>query len=299
MEVIKEISVMQKIAEELRREGFIIGFVPTMGYLHEGHLALVKMAKDKADKVVVSVFVNPLQFGPKEDYEIYPRDLERDLNLLKPLGVDYLFSPSVEEMYPRGFQTFVEVTELTKGLCGAFRPGHFRGVTTVVLKLFNIVKPHFAVFGQKDYQQFKVIERMVRDLDLDIQILAHPTVRDHDGLALSSRNSYLSEEERRSAISIYQALKYAERLVFGGERDPHRLRALIKEYIEKFPHNRVQYIEIVDPETLEPVEKIEKDVLIALAVFVGKTRLIDNRLIRLVDEYIAMEARDEEKIPQS
>lgn len=168
-----------------------------------------------------------------------------------------------------------------------------------MLKLFNIVKPHFAVFGQKDYQQFKVIERMVRDLDLDIQILAHPTVRDHDGLALSSRNSYLSEEERRSAISIYQALKYAERLVFGGERDPHRLRALIKEYIEKFPHNRVQYIEIVDPETLEPVEKIEKDVLIALAVFVGKTRLIDNRLIRLVDEYIAMEARDEEKIPQS
>lgn len=281
MEVITSISEMQRIAEEIRREGLIIGFVPTMGYLHEGHLALVRMAKTRADKVVVSIFVNPLQFGPREDFAVYPRDLERDLRLLKPLGVDYVFHPSAEEMYPQGFQTYVEVTELTKGLCGAYRPGHFRGVTTVVLKLFNIVKPHFAVFGEKDYQQLKVIERMVRDLNLDVQIISHPTVRDHNGLALSSRNTYLSDGERRSAISLYQSLKYAERLILGGERDPERVKNLIRDYIERFPNNRVQYVEIVDPETLEPVEKIDRDVLIALAVFVGKTRLIDNRVVRL------------------
>jgi len=279
MEVIKSISEMKKKVRAFKAEGKIIGFVPTMGYLHEGHLSLVRLARKKGDVVVVSIFVNPLQFGPKEDYHIYPRDLERDLKLLEREKVDVVFVPEEEEMYPPGFQTYVEVEKLTKGLCGAFRPGHFRGVCTVVLKLFNIVQPDFAVFGKKDYQQLKVIERMVKDLNLDIEIIPHPTVRESDGLAMSSRNTYLNEEERRSAVSLYQSLKMAERLIFDGERDPESLKSLIKEYIEKFPHTRVQYVEIVDPETLEEVKEIKGPVLIALAVFVGKTRLIDNRLI--------------------
>jgi len=281
MEVIKSISEMKKKARAFKAEGKIIGFVPTMGYLHEGHLSLVRLARKKGDVVVVSIFVNPLQFGPKEDYHIYPRDLERDLKLLERERVDVVFVPNEEEMYPPRFQTYVEVEKLTKGLCGAFRPGHFRGVCTVVLKLFNIVQPDFAVFGEKDYQQLKVIERMVKDLNLDVEIIPHPTVRESDGLAMSSRNTYLNEEERRSAVSLYQSLKMAERLIFDGERDPERLKSLIKEYIEKFPHTRVQYVEIVDPETLEEVREIKGPVLIALAVFVGKTRLIDNRLIKL------------------
>lgn len=275
---------MQKRGDVLRREGRVLGFVPTMGYLHEGHLSLVRLARSRADKVIVSIFVNPLQFGPTEDFRIYPRDLDRDLSLLEREGTDIVFVPSAEEIYPPDFQTYVEVTELTKGLCGAFRPGHFKGVTTIVLKLFNIVKPHLAVFGEKDYQQLKVIQRMVKDLNLEVEILAHPTVREEDGLAMSSRNTYLSEEERRSALSLYHSLKLAERLVLGGEKDPERIRKLVKEYIERFPHNRVQYVEIVDPETLRPVDKIKGPVLLALAVFVGKTRLIDNRVIRPQEE---------------
>lgn len=281
MEVIRSISEMKKRVRAFKAEGKIIGFVPTMGYLHEGHLSLVRLARKKGDIVVVSIFVNPLQFGPQEDYHIYPRDLERDLKLLEREKVDVVFVPEEEEMYPPGFQTYVEVEKLTKGLCGAFRSGHFRGVCTVVLKLFNIVQPDFAVFGEKDYQQLKVIERMVKDLNLDVEIIPHPTIRESDGLAMSSRNTYLNEEERRSAISLYQSLKMAERLIFDGERAPERLKSLIKEYIEKFPHTRVQYVEIVDPETLEEVKEIKGPVLIALAVFVGKTRLIDNRLIKL------------------
>ncbi len=275
---------MQKRGDVLRREGRVLGFVPTMGYLHEGHLSLVRLARSRADKVIVSIFVNPLQFGPTEDFRIYPRDLDRDLSLLEREGTDIVFVPSAEEIYPPDFQTYVEVTELTKGLCGAFRSGHFKGVTTIVLKLFNIVKPHLAVFGEKDYQQLKVIQRMVKDLNLEVEILAHPTVREEDGLAMSSRNTYLSEEERRSALSLYHSLKLAERLVLGGEKDPERIRKLVKEYIERFPHNRVQYVEIVDPETLRPVDKIKGPVLLALAVFVGKTRLIDNRVIRPQEE---------------
>lgn len=281
MEVIRAIKEMQNRANLWRRENFIIGFVPTMGYLHEGHLSLVRMAKRMADKVVVSIFVNPLQFGPKEDYEVYPRDPERDLSLLEREQVEVVFMPDAEEMYPQGYQTYVEVSNLTQGLCGAFRPGHFKGVTTVVLKLFNIVKPHFAIFGKKDYQQLKVIQRMVNDLNLEIEIVAAPTIRDWDGLALSSRNTYLSQEERRSALALYQSLKLAERLILGGERRAERIRELMQEYIEKFPHNKVQYIEIVNPETLERVDVIKEDVLIALAVYVGKTRLIDNKLIRV------------------
>lgn len=281
MEVIKKIKEMQEKANFWREEKLTLALVPTMGYLHEGHLKLVRLARNMADRVVVSIFVNPLQFGPSEDYHIYPRDLERDLALLEKEKVDVVFIPEAEEMYPKDYQTYVEVTELTKGLCGAYRPGHFKGVATVVLKLFNIVKPHLAVFGEKDYQQLKVIQQMVKDLNLEIKIVAHPTVREWDGLAMSSRNTYLKEEERRSALSLYQALKFAERLILEGERSTKKIKELMQDYIEKFPYTKVQYIEIVDPETLKPVEKLDKNVLIALAVFVGKTRLIDNKVIKL------------------
>ncbi len=280
MEVIKSIPEMKEKSLSFKKGGETIGFVPTMGYLHEGHLSLVRLARIKADKVVVSIFVNPLQFGPSEDYNIYPRDLERDLALLEKEGVDVVFIPDEKEMYPPDFQTYVEVTKLTQGLCGAYRPGHFRGVTTVVLKLFNIVKPDLAVFGEKDYQQLRVIQQMVKDLNLDVEIVSHPIVREESGLAMSSRNTYLSEEERHSAVALYQSLKMAERVIFEGERDAERVRTLIKDYLEKFPHNKVQYVEIVDPETLERVSEINGPVLIALAVFVGSTRLIDNRLIK-------------------
>ncbi|MGC9108782.1 MAG: pantoate--beta-alanine ligase [Caldimicrobium sp.] len=280
MEVIKSIPEMKEKSLSFKKGGETIGFVPTMGYLHEGHLSLVRLARIKADRVVVSIFVNPLQFGPSEDYNIYPRDLERDLALLEKEGVDVVFIPDEKEMYPPDFQTYVEVTKLTQGLCGAYRPGHFRGVTTVVLKLFNIVKPDLAVFGEKDYQQLRVIQQMVKDLNLDVEIVPHPIVREESGLAMSSRNTYLSEEERHSAVALYQSLKMAERVIFEGERDAERVRTLIKDYLEKFPHNKVQYVEIVDPETLERVSEIKGPVLIALAVFVGSTRLIDNRLIK-------------------
>ncbi len=280
MEVIKSISDMKEKSAFFKKKGETIGFVPTMGYLHEGHLSLVRLAKKRADRVVVSIFVNPLQFGPSEDYHVYPRDLERDFSLLEKEGVDVVFVPDDKEMYPPDYQTYVEVTRLTQGLCGAFRPGHFKGVTTVVLKLFNIVKPDIAVFGEKDYQQLKVIQQMVKDLNLDVEIIPHPIVREEAGLAMSSRNAYLSEEERHSAVALYQSLKMAERIIHDGERDAERVKTLIRDYLEKFPHNKVQYVEIVDPETLESVAEIKGPVLIALAVFVGKTRLIDNRLVK-------------------
>jgi pantoate--beta-alanine ligase len=250
-----------------------------MGFLHEGHLALVRKAKELGDKVVVSIFVNPLQFGPSEDFREYPRDLERDKNLLQKEGVDALFVPNAEEMYPPDFQTYVEVTKLTKGLCGAFRPGHFKGVTTVVLKLFNIVQPDIAIFGEKDYQQLQVIKQMVKDLNLDIKIVGHPTVRETDGLAMSSRNTYLSPLEKKSALSLYKALLLAEKLIKEGEKEAKKIKKELEEFIYSFPFTRVQYIELVDPETLEPVEIIDKPVLCALAVYVGKARLIDNKII--------------------
>jgi len=277
---VKSISQMKEISENWRKEGKKIAFVPTMGFLHEGHLSLVRLGKKLGDKLVVSIFVNPLQFGPAEDFREYPRDLERDAALLEKEGVDVLFCPEAEEMYPPGFQTYVEVAELTKGLCGAYRPGHFKGVTTVVLKLFNIVKPHLAIFGEKDYQQLQVIKRMVKDLNLDVEIVGHPTVREKDGLAMSSRNTYLSEEERESALSLFKALNFAQNLVKEGERDVAVLKKKLKEFIESHPFTKVQYIEFVDPSELTPVEKVEKETLCALAVFVGKARLIDNMLIK-------------------
>ncbi len=279
MEIVKEISKMKEISKFWKRQGYKIAFVPTMGFLHGAHLALVKIAKELGDKTVVSIFVNPLQFGPKEDFREYPRDLERDLALLEKEKVDAVFIPETEEMYPPDFQTYVEVTKLTTGLCGAFRPGHFKGVTTVVLKLFNIVNPDIAIFGEKDYQQLQVIKQMIKDLNLDIEIVAHPTVREKDGLAMSSRNIYLSSAERESAISLYKALLLAQKLVKEGEKDSQKIKEEMEKFIYSFPFTKVQYIEFVDPQTLDPIDKINKPVLCALAVYVGKARLIDNMLI--------------------
>ncbi len=270
---------MKTWSETTRAKGLRLGLVPTMGYFHEGHLALMRRAKELADKVVVSLFVNPIQFGPKEDFSAYPRDLERDARLAEETGVDVLFVPEAEEMYPPGFQTFVEVTRLAEPLCGAKRPGHFRGVATVVLKLFNIVKPHLAVFGLKDYQQYLVIRQMVRDLHLDVEIIGHPIVREKDGLALSSRNVYLSPEERVSATCLYQALKLAEERIKAGARQTKPLVEELSRFILSHPHTRVDYIEFRHPETLAPIEEIEGPVLLALAVFVGRARLIDNAVI--------------------
>jgi pantoate--beta-alanine ligase len=279
MEVIESISEMKNLVKDWKRRGLSIGFVPTMGYLHEGHLALVRRVKELSDRVVVSIFVNPIQFAPGEDYQRYPRDLERDKALLEKEEVDVLFSPKAQEMYPPGFQTYVEVKELSSGLCGRYRAGHFVGVATVVLKLFNILQPDIAVFGEKDYQQLKVIQRMVQDLNLDVKIIPHPTVREEDGLAMSSRNTYLSPEERKSAIALYKALNLAEELVNQGERRVATLKEKLKEFIESYPYTKVQYIEFVHPETLKEVERVDEPTLLALAVFVGKARLIDNKII--------------------
>jgi pantoate--beta-alanine ligase len=279
MEVIESISEMKNLVKDWKRQGLSIGFVPTMGYLHEGHLALVRRVKELSDRVVVSIFVNPIQFAPGEDYQRYPRDLERDKALLEKEGVDVLFSPKAQEMYPPGFQTYVEVKELSSGLCGRYRAGHFVGVATVVLKLFNIVQPDIAVFGEKDYQQLKVIQRMVQDLNLDVKIIPHPTVREEDGLAMSSRNTYLSPEERKSAIALYKALNLAEELINQGERRVATLKEKLKEFIESYPYTKVQYVEFVHPETLKEVERVDEPTLLALAVFVGKARLIDNKII--------------------
>lgn len=279
MELITKVKDMQARSEALRQAGKRIGFVPTMGYFHEGHLALMRKARKLSDVVVVSIFVNPTQFGPGEDYERYPRNLERDFKLAEAEGVDLLFAPSEEEMYPVGYQTYVEVSDLSRPLCGASRPGHFRGVATVVLKLFNIVKPHLAVFGEKDYQQLQVIKRMVRDLNLEVEIVPHPIVREPDGLAMSSRNVYLSPEERKSALCLYQALELARRRVSEGQRDVPTLKAELEEFISSHPHTRIDYVEFRDPETLEEKGMVDGPTLLALAVFVGKARLIDNTIL--------------------
>jgi len=274
--LIKSISEMKEIVKDLKIEGLSIGFVPTMGYLHKGHISLMECSKRENDITIVSVFVNPIQFGKNEDFDKYPRDIERDLKICKEVGVNYLFNPSQKEMYPSDYSTFVVVEGLTERLCGAFREGHFKGVTTVVNKLFNIVKPDRAYFGKKDYQQLKVIERMVKDLNMDIEIIGCPIVREADGLALSSRNKYLSPEERKSALSISKALFEAKKKFEAGETEPYKLIKLIKNIINSYPYTRIQYVEIVDSETLEPKTKVEKGDIIAVAVFVGNTRLIDN-----------------------
>jgi pantoate--beta-alanine ligase len=270
---------MQRLAVAFKREGSL-GLVPTMGGLHEGHLGLVRVARRRCRRVVVSIFVNPAQFGPGEDFARYPRNLRRDCRLLESVGVDAVFAPSVQQMYPSGYATHVDVERLTMHLCGASRPGHFRGVATVVAKLLNIVQADVAVFGRKDAQQASVIRRMVFDLNMPVRLIVAPTRREKDGLAMSSRNAYLSASDRAAAPALHESLQLARRLVTRGERDARVIRAEVRRYIRARTHGRLDYVEIVDGSELTPVETIKGDVLIALAVHFGKTRLIDNVTVR-------------------
>ena len=281
MQIIHPISGMQRTADALRAGGRRIGFVPTMGYLHEGHASLIRHARKRADEVVVSIFVNPAQFGPGEDYQTYPKDLDRDLRLIREAGADTVFIPSAEEMYPPDFATFVHVEGLTEGLCGVARPGHFRGVTTVVAKLFTSVKPHLAVFGQKDAQQALVIRRMVRDLNLDVEVQIAPTVREPDGLAMSSRNIYLNPDERLQAPALYQALRLAQQMARAGERNAPKIIQKMRDLISERPGARIDYVSIVDTQGLRPVEQLAGEVLVAVAVRFGRARLIDNVILNL------------------
>lgn len=279
MEIVHTIAEVRAFVRQARTDGRTVGLVPTMGYFHEGHLALMREARKANDIVVVSLFVNPTQFGPSEDLAAYPRDLDRDAAMAESVGVDMIFNPSVEEMYPEGFATYVEVEGITEGLCGASRPHHFRGVTTVVAKLFNIVRPDRAYFGMKDYQQLKVIERMVKDLNMPLEIVPVPIVRESDGLAMSSRNTYLDPEERKAALVLRRSLDHAHELVRSGLRDGRDLCARIQEFIRREPLAGIDYVAVVDPETLDPVERLEGGVLVALAVRIGRTRLIDNEVL--------------------
>ncbi len=279
MQVVRKIREMQKVSDQLKQEGKRIGLVPTMGYLHDGHLSLVRKVKDLCDVVVVSIFVNPTQFGPGEDFKRYPRDEEGDKAKLEGEAVDLLFIPEASDMYPSGYQTYVDVTEVSKGLCGDFRPGHFRGVATVVAKLFNIVKPDVAIFGEKDYQQLLVIKRMVEDLNFDIKIIPGVLIREEDGMAMSSRNTYLSPEERQRALILYRSLLKGKDLFQSGERKVSALLKAVKESIESMDGVNLQYVEIRDAETLEKIKNVDNPAIIALAAIVGSVRLIDNIII--------------------
>lgn len=279
MKTVPFVSEMQALSASHIRAGRTIGLVPTMGFLHEGHLSLMRHARKHCDVLVVSIFVNRMQFGPSEDFSSYPRDMERDLALCSEAQADIVFAPSHEEMYAADFSVVVDESVLSKGLCGRSRPGHFRGVTTVVAKLFNSVRPDFAVFGQKDAQQVAVIKRMVRDLNFPVRIDLAPIIREADGLAMSSRNTYLSSDERRQALSLSQALRKAEAMVQGGETDSAAIRAEMQEIVLSHPDTTVDYIEIVSAEDLLPVVAVVEPTLIALAVRVGATRLIDNAIV--------------------
>uniref|UniRef100_A0A7C4W0A7 Pantothenate synthetase n=1 Tax=Desulfatirhabdium butyrativorans TaxID=340467 RepID=A0A7C4W0A7_9BACT len=280
IETITDKRTMQALCSNHRSEGKTIGLVPTMGYLHEGHLSLMRLARKSADILVTSIFVNPTQFGPNEDLAAYPRDLDRDRHLCESVGVDYVFAPSADNLYGPNYETYVELERLPNHLCGLSRPGHFRGVATVVTKLFHITKPHFAVFGQKDYQQVLVIRKMAADLDLDVDIVTAPTVRETDGLAMSSRNTYLKPHQRESALSLSRSLKHLQEMLDQGIHDSRRLIDAAAAYIASFPETRIDYVAICHPETLEPVDTIEDRALLALAVRVGTTRLIDNTILR-------------------
>lgn len=271
-----------KTIEELR-EALLgvssVGLVPTMGFLHKGHLSLIKRARQENETVVVSVFVNPTQFGPNEDYAVYPRDLDRDKNLAADVGADFIFAPKPAEMYPEGYSTYVNVEGITKRLCGLSRPTHFQGVTTVVTKLFNIVRPRRVYFGQKDAQQALVIKRMVQDLNFPIEVRTVPTIREQDGLALSSRNSYLEPKERQAATVLYRSLLAAKDLFAKGERDGDRIREAAAEVLRSEPLAQVDYLSLVHPLTLEELEYVDKQALLALAIKIGKVRLIDNLML--------------------
>jgi pantoate--beta-alanine ligase len=278
MKIIRTVSEMQAASDELRKDRRI-AFVPTMGYLHEGHLALVRKARELADVVVVSIFVNPIQFGPTEDLARYPRDFDRDAALLEKERTDIIFYPNDGEMYEDGFTTYVEVKKLEDHLCGKTRVGHFTGVATVVAKLFNIVKPHYAVFGQKDYQQLTVIERMVRDLNMDVEIVPYPTVREPDGLAMSSRNTYLIDMERKKARLISASLRKAEEMLRSGERNADTIRRAVEDILHQEDGIDVEYINICDTGTLEDVAVVAGKAVIAVACRIGRTRLIDNTIL--------------------
>ena len=281
VDVIRTVGEMHRAADMMRRDGQKIGLVPTMGYLHKGPLSLVEHALEVTNRVVVSIFVNPTQFGPSGDLDAYPRDLDRDLKLISDLGAHVAYVPEVEEMYPEGFVTSVAVADLTVGLCGRARPGHFEGVTTVVAKLFATVKPHVAVFGQKDAQQAIVIRRMVRDLNIDVEVMVAPTVREADGLAMSSRNVYLSTEDRQEATALYRALILGQKMIERGERCAEKVIAAMTDVIAPQPHAEIDYIEVVDAEQLAPVTVLSNSIVLAVAVQFGKARLIDNTLVQV------------------
>lgn len=276
MNIIKNIKEIREQVKDWKNDGLSVALVPTMGYLHEGHESLIKKASEDNDKVIVSIFVNPMQFGINEDLSTYPRDINRDSSICEKNGASLIFNPSVEEMYTDGFSTFVDLNNLTSGLCGKSRPTHFRGVCTVVSKLFNIVNPDKAYFGQKDAQQLSIINQIVTDLNFDIKIVSCPIVREDDGLAKSSRNIYLSKEERQASTIINKSLKKAKALIKSGERDSKNVIDFIKNEISKEPLAKIDYVSIVDNNTMKNIKTIDEGSLIAVAVFVGNTRLIDN-----------------------
>jgi pantoate--beta-alanine ligase len=279
MQIINHITDMQHWSEARRLEGKRIAFVPTMGFLHEGHLSLVRAGKKWGDVVIVSIFVNPMQFNQQADFATYPRSLEQDQRMLEEVGTDVLFYPKAQEIYPQGFQTAVEVDKVSQPLCGAFRPGHFRGVATVVTKLFNITKPHVALFGEKDFQQCVVIKRMVKDLNFDLEVLAMPTIREPDGLAMSSRNARLSPTERQTSLCLSRALNRAQDMLAHGERRASSILQVVQETIAREGGIRIEYASLCHPETLEEVTMVSGPTLLALAAWVGDIRLIDNRVI--------------------
>lgn len=279
IKIIPTVEQMQERAESLRLDGRRIACVPTMGFLHDGHLSLMRIAKRRADVLVVSVFVNPAQFGPGEDFETYPRNLERDLELCAKENVDIVFTPKTATLYPDGYQSYVKLEQLPHHLCGLSRPVFFTGVATVVCKLFNIVRPHVAVFGEKDYQQLLIIRRMVKDLNFNTEIIGAPIVREKDGLAMSSRNAYLTPDQRPAALTLYRSIVRARKRVETGERDAARILKEVRDLITAQPETDIDYLSICDPETLIDVVRIDRTALMALAVKVGKTRLIDNTIL--------------------
>ena len=278
MQIIHNAREMQDFSEAERNRGRKIAFVPTMGFFHEGHLNLMRLGLRQGDCLVVSIYVNPTQFAPSEDFAAYPRDFERDKALAEGVGVDVIFFPDNKEMYPQGYQTYVEVEGLTQNLCGISRPRFFRGVTTVCTKLFHIVKPHVAIFGQKDFQQYVTIQKMVRDLNMDLEVIGMPTTREPDGLAMSSRNVYLSADERASALSLSRGLLLAKGLYAAGEREAEKIVAKVQEFIAADRQVKIDYVRICAVETMQDVSRIEGESVLALAVWVGKTRLIDNHV---------------------
>ena len=279
MQIATTINEVRTLVKTWKKEGMSVGFVPTMGYLHEGHGSLITRAREENDKVVVSIFVNPMQFGPGEDLESYPRDLAKDSAYCESLGADLIFHPEPEEMYMEGFCSYVDMSVLTEELCGLSRPVHFRGVCTVVNKLFHIVQPDRAYFGQKDAQQLAIIKRMVQDLNMDPEIIGCPIVREEDGLAKSSRNTYLSAEERQAALVLSQAVKLGQELVAAGETDANKIVSEMRDLIEKEPLARIDYVKAVDGLTMQQIDTVKEPMLVALAVYIGKTRLIDNFMI--------------------